>query len=389
MRIGLLWHSINSDNLGIGALTIAHIEIIEQVIKNLGSSVNFVVISWRDPSPFYLDKPNIEVVQLRMKNIAIPFRLVRIIRNCDIILDIAAGDSFTDIYGTARFLKMLAVQNAVFLSGLPLVLSPQTIGPFERPWIRRLAVHVLRRARGVATRDQLSTAYAREIGFTGDIVEAADVALRLPFHPRAETDYQDRVKVGINISGLLFNGGYTRDNMFGLKSDYRSIMRQAISYFLQKKSVEVYLVSHVVPTSNPVEDDHLACKTLAEQFPSVFVTEPFRDPISAKSFIASMDFFVGARMHACIAALSGGVPVLPMAYSRKFAGLFGTLGYDLIADCRAETQTQIMDKLDYAFAHRDQLGAKAAEALAEGLARLKVYEEQLFEYLVDTSTSRK
>lgn len=389
MCIGLLWHSINSGNLGVGALTIAHIEILEQVINNLGLSGNFVIITWKDPNPHYLDKKNIKVVQLRIKNIAIPFQLFRIIGNCDIIFDIAAGDSFTDIYGTARFLKMLAVQNLVLLSGRPLVLSPQTIGPFERPWVRRLALHVLRRARGVVTRDQLSTAYAQEIGFTGDIVEAADVALRLPFYPRAETNCQDRVKVGINVSGLLFNGGYTRDNMFGLKSDYQSLVRQAITYFLQKGNIEVHLVSHVVSPSNPVENDHLACKILAEQFPCVLVTEPFRDPISAKSFIASMDFFVGARMHACIAALSGGVPVLPMAYSRKFAGVFGTLGYDLIADCRAETQTQIMDKLDYAFAHREQLGAKVAEALAEGLARLKVYEEQLVEYLGETSRSQK
>ena len=94
-------------------------------------------------------------------------------------------------------------------------------------------------------------------------------------------------------------------------------------------------------------------------------------------------------MHACIAALYSGVPVLLMAYSRKFAGLFGTLSYDLIADCRTETQTQIMDKLYYAFTHRDQLGAKAKEALTEGLARLKAYEEHLVEYLGETSRGQK
>ncbi len=28
--------------------------------------------------------------------------------------------------------------------------------------------------------------------------------------------------VGLNISGLLLAGGYTHDNMFGLRADYRT-----------------------------------------------------------------------------------------------------------------------------------------------------------------------
>ena len=46
---------------------------------------------------------------------------------------------------------------------------------------------------------------------------------------------------------------------------------------------------------------------------------------------------MGARMHACIAAFSSGVPVVPMAYSRKFEGLFGSLGYDRTVDCTADS----------------------------------------------------
>lgn len=60
-----------------------------------------------------------------------------------------------------------------------------------------------------------------------------------------------------------------------------------------------------------------------------------------------------------------------------------------VADCRAETQSQVMDKSDYAFAHRHQLEAKAASPLAEGLARRKVYEEKLVEFRGEASRSRK
>ena len=37
-------------------------------------------------------------------------------------------------------------------------------------------------------------------------------------------------------------------------------------------------------------------------------------------------------MHATIAALSSGVPVIPIAYSRKFKGLFENCQYDIGVD---------------------------------------------------------
>jgi hypothetical protein len=65
-RIGLLWHSMNSDNLGVGALTLAHIAILERAAAAAGLAPRFVVIGWRDPRPFYVDRPDVEVVQMRL-----------------------------------------------------------------------------------------------------------------------------------------------------------------------------------------------------------------------------------------------------------------------------------------------------------------------------------
>ena len=46
-----------------------------------------------------------------------------------------------------------------------------------------------------------------------------------------------------------------------------------------------------------------------------------------------MDLFIGSRMHACIAAYSSNVPVLPLGYSKKFSGLFSeTLKYPFLID---------------------------------------------------------
>ena len=64
----------------------------------------------------------------------------------------------------------------------------------------------------------------------------------------------------------------------------------------------------------------------------------------AKSYISSMDVFIGARMHATIAAYSSYVPVIPFAYSRKFEGLYNSIGYNYILDGKKMTTDECIKK---------------------------------------------
>ena len=82
-------------------------------------------------------------------------------------------------------------------------------------------------------------------------------------------------------------------------------------------------------------------------------------------------------MHACIAAFSSGVPVVPMAYSRKFEGLFGTLGYGRTVDCTTETGAAILAKVMAAYDDKAALKTEAGAALARGLVKLEAYEAGL------------
>lgn len=378
---GLLWHSMNSDNLGVGALTLGHMTIIEDVCRDLGIEPHFVVIGWADPKPDYFKRLNLDVVQVRMSSYVKPSGLWAAFRRCDIVLDISGGDSFADIYGASRILKMIAAENIALLAGRPLVVSPQTIGPFENPRIRRIALNLMRRAAVVATRDDPSTRFAREMGFKGEIIEASDVAFRMTYDPPPAVVPDAPVKVGLNVSGLLVNGGYTQDNMFGLTVDYPKLARDMVACFASMDGVETHMVGHVLSESQPVEDDRIAGAKLAAEFPNVKVAPAFKTPIEAKSYIAGMDYFVGARMHACIAALTTGVAVMPTAYSRKFAGVFGTVGYPHCANCKVEDNDAVMEKVRWGFENRAQLTEDARKAAEAGLGRLKSYETWLTNFL--------
>lgn len=374
ITIGMLWHSMNSGNLGVGALSIAHIDLLREAARSLGVEPRFVVLCWSDPGTPYGMAGDIEIVPLRLRDFIRPSGLWAQTRRCDIVFDIGAGDSFADIYGVARITKMLLAQNIVLLAGRELVLGPQTIGPFRRNWVRRLALNLLRRARMVTVRDAQSASCARDIGFEGELTEATDVALRLPFPvPIDAKQPTGRVKVGINVSGLLFNGGYTGRNMFELRCDYAEMIRRVVAHFHDRDDCEVHLISHVRSERLPVEDDRHAAEILARDFPDCILAPDFDSPVDAKSYISRMDFFTGARMHACIAAFSSGVPVVPMAYSRKFAGLFGSLGYPHWVDCRMDSEEEILERLASAFENRDALLQDLRAARDEGTRKLNSY----------------
>lgn len=193
---------------------------------------------------------------------------------------------------------------------------------------------------------------------------------------------------------MLLGGGYTGKNQFGLKMDYPALIRGLIRHFqAHQDDCEVHLVPHVMPghvacdqgekASNEggqviaQEDDYSACEELVQEFPSAVLAPRFTSPSEAKSYISGMDFFMGARMHACIAAFSSGVPVVPMAYSRKFEGLFGSLGYNHTIDCTALDEVTVQEQIAVLYEKRAELTKEAAAATELGLRKLARYEDAL------------
>ena len=389
LRICLIMHSTRSDNLGVGALSLAEIEILRGIARDLGAGIEITVVDFKDRRVPYATGPDLRIVDLDRRLMTRPSGYFAIARRSDLVIDIGGGDSFADIYGPRRLNRMFLLRYLTHLAGTPLVMAPQTIGPFHRPLSRLLARLSMRLCALVAARDALSIAAAREMGLRREIVAASDVALRLPHVPPAPRPAGARPRVGLNVSGLLMGGGYTGRNEFGLRMDYPALMRDLIRHF-QGLGTEVHLVAHVIVPEGPMtgEDDYRACATLAAEFPGTVLAPAFASPVEAKSYIAGMDFFMGARMHACIAAFSTGVPVMPMAYSRKFEGLFGALGYGHTLDCTSLDAETVKAKVLDGFENRAHVAEQTRTALAEGLVRLGRYEAALRDLLAARATAR-
>lgn len=388
VTVGLLWHSVNSNNLGVGALTVSNISIIEQAADELGLTVKFIVLGWRDPEPPYVTGKDVSAPRLRARQLIQPGGFYKHVRDCDFVVDISAGDSFADIYGFRRITFNLLGKMSVLLAGKPLVFGPQTIGPFNKRWARAAANFMMRKAKLVATRDDLSTRYVEDQKILGGAIEATDVAMRLPYDTKRYAK-GDKIRFGLNVSGLMFNGGYSGKNMFHLTIDYANFIRDLIAEIQKMDNCELHLIAHVISPTMAIEDDFRVCEMLSKEFPDTILAPRFIDPSDAKSYISTMDFFTGARMHACIAAFSSGVPVVPMSYSRKFEGLFGTLNYPWITDCRRQTGDEILTTIMTGFENREDLAKAVAECFAEAGSKLQVYQDHLKDFLADAALKPK
>ena len=378
ISIGLLWHSANSGNLGVGALTVSNLALARQAAAEAGLSPRFRILGFVDPgAPPYVVDPDVELLPLNAKAMLPGGRYWRGLADLDCVLDIGGGDSFADIYGAKRFGFLWLSKAMAIARGVPLLLSPQTIGPFTRQPQRMLAAAALTRAELVMARDPMSLDAARGMAPRARVVQAVDVAFALPFEPRKKRR-SETTEVGINVSGLLFNGGYSGANEFGLQVDYPAYTRRLIAALLQRPGTSVQLICHVNSDALPQDDDRRVADRLAAEFPGVVRVADFPSPSAAKSYISGLDFLIAARMHACIAAFSSGVPVVPVAYSRKFTGLFeGVLGYrHLVPVTGLDTDQAVaftLDRLD----QRPQLLADIASGGAQVSGLLDRYRTEL------------
>lgn len=372
MNIGLLWHSVGSGNLGVVALTLSQLALVGEATRQAQVSPAITIFGWRPDSANAATLPGVRFMPINARALLPGSQFRQALAACDLVLDVGEGDSFSDIYGFKRLAyllvtKVLAARRAV------LILSPQTLGPFRSRVADWLARRTLDKASMVFARDQLSYDWLVARGSSTRFVQAIDMAFKLPFAPPVRETGPGPVRLGINVSGLLFGGGYGGDNSLGLRTDYAALTRRLITWARQQQ-MEVWLVPHVTSNSLAEEDDLAAAQRLATEFEGLNLAGPFASPVDAKSFMASLDFFIGGRMHACIGALSAGVPTVPLAYSRKFNGLFGSLGYRWFVDCRVQETDEAFAFVCDAFSRRDELVLEVQSANVLAKQKLQPYQ---------------
>lgn len=352
MVIGAMGLEFGSGNKGCEALGFSFLDILNQIAESQGEvfDVKIGIGCNLDRITRELDCTNLRLSCFSLGKITAIGHKLNAFKECDIVYDFTAGDSFSDIYGLRRFLRWTMNKQCVILAKKPLVLGSQTYGPYKSLIAKMWASHILKKAYRVYARDELSKVAVEKLAHRTDVHQTVDIAFALPYNRDQYKIKCDRkIKIGFNPSGLLWAGGYNRNNQFSMTLDYPTYCINLLKGLMENGKYEIYLVPHVLYTDlSCADNDMVACEELKKKFPELIMAPWFDTPMDAKSFISNMDIFIGSRMHATIASFTSGVVTIPVSYSRKFEGLFNSVGYPyVVSGTKVSTEKAIQDTLIY------------------------------------------
>ena len=280
----------------------------------------------------------------------------------------------------------------------PLILLPQTYGPFDKSFDR--ASRIVQDATACFARDERSFENLKKMlgnRFDPDR-HRCGVDMAFGLEPRsAEGELstellswladEKSLRIGLNISGLIGNSPSIGREKYGFKADYREIVSGFVRWLLSETEARIVLVPHVMSPSGigNAESDEGACKWLKSQFSGedaerILIAPVSLDQSQVKSLISKFDWFSGTRMHATIAGLSSFVPTSTIAYSDKAIGVFESCGQGReVFDPRVLGTEEVVERMKDSFGRRDELKT----SLKEHLPRVKKQAGKQMDELVE------
>ena len=248
----------------------------------------------------------------------------RFVKNTGYVAAINGGDGFSDIYGEKLYRSRLGEIKFAMRAKVPLIILPQTIGPFKDEKILAEARRIMEYAESVYVRDKQYVEKLDEMGIKYELTN--DLSAYMKPEPW-DVDLKPN-SIGINISGLTYSNNF-RD-LAGQFDAYPELMTKLVELF-QKKGKTIYLIPHAYGYNSPEwnNDDMISSRefynSLKNKSGVVLIDKDLTSP-QVKYVISKMSFFIGTRMHANFAAIFSKVPVFGLAYSFKFKGAFENNG---------------------------------------------------------------
>lgn len=230
-------------------------------------------------------------------------------RHVDAVLD-ASGFSYGDSWSPAEIERTANAYERWASRGVPIVMLPQAMGPFERPEIAAPASRLLRTARLVGARDAESAAHIRKlIGDAVPIVECPDITIALSGGPPSPGRHAVAIVPNSNL--------YARQPDATAESYALSLIDLRRRLVADGFEVDVLLHSQ--------HGDPIVVEALKRLEPGITVVTP-SNGLEAKKAIATYSAVVAGRYHAVVSALSQGVPAVIHSWSHKYKYLADDFG---------------------------------------------------------------
>lgn len=294
-------------------------------------------------------------------NFPIPSDIENDILSCDALL-VIGGDNITLDYGLESLIWHIRFAQHAQRLGKKVMVWGASIGPFStEPAAEKFVANFLKSTLSVTVRETISEQYLRAIGVVENLALVADGAFVMTPEPVDVTAYWPAGGsdiLGFNISPLI--------QKFRPAGEPKEVLQKEVVSFikniLDKSSTSIVLIPHVDPLDGIENnsDTHYMREILSMcgNYGSRLTMVPNTLNAAQLKFVLSKcTYFIGARTHATIGALSCLVPTISIAYSIKAKGL----NKDLFGneDCVLETPhvntASLHEYFQYLIANRESI----------------------------------
>lgn len=290
------------------------------------------------------------------------------IESVDAVLSIG-GDNYSLDY---RLPSLLQGMDACAMDmGKPVVIWGASVGPFEREtyFVPAIRNHIARFEK-VMVRESISFSYLTEKLGLDNVEQMVDPAFILKAEALDLVDFwpehqADSGVLGLNVSPLIER--YKRKNQ-NLVTEVAAFVRRLV----EERGFGVLLVPHVIPLDGSEKNnDAIYLKQILSQCADlgkkVTIAPSASNAAQLKYIISKVRFFIGARTHATIAALSSTVPTVSISYSVKARGinwdLFGS--EEMVLPTPELTCESLSEKMDYLLSNESWLRKTLAGRIPE------------------------
>lgn len=299
--------------------------------------------------------------------------LLQAYAQADMVVSCPGGYLYsTGKLGLWLLVTLLTLAYPIWL-GKPVYLLPQTIGPLQYRWERWLLRRLFPHIRQIYVRDD----YSLTVIATSDIdhpqlYKRPDLAFGYQAERRAEGKaLLQRLGVDPDYEQPLL--GVTLINWAGMERSFRgqqayeSAVANAIDTFVAKYGGRAILFAQVRGPSIAEDDREPARRVqqLCALGDTVVVVEEEVTTTQLQSAYHLMTLFMGTRLHSNIFALTGGVPVLAIAYLPKTRGVMQMLGLaEWVVDIESIDGGKLVTLLDDLYTERATVRTQVQNAIA-------------------------
>ncbi len=229
----------------------------------------------------------------------------------DLMVD-CSGYGYGDMWSLERTRVRSEYAGRLKRHDAKIAVLPQAFGPFEKPEIRHACRRFFAHCDLIFARDGESRAHLLSLGVDESLVEIApDVTHLVEGATPADAQAWERRIAVVPNARMLDRGAQSARNA------YREFLESSIR-FIRSRDLEPVLIVH--------EDNDLPLARELASSPGCDCTMFHESALVLKGMLGAARGVIASRYHACISALSQGVPTLATSWSHKYEALFADYG---------------------------------------------------------------